>query len=118
MLRIDGDLSAALACAPSDTEVVVLTTRGDALRVGVGVGIPYGRASFENGYGACRRARVAGTLERLVERSRGDVVAAPRLLDRLQRLVRANLRQGNDFSIAVQGCLEAAWSDDVPLPPR
>lgn len=115
-LRIEGDLSAALECAPRESEVVVLTARGDAIRVLSRISIA--RASFENGYSACRWAHVTGRLARVVEHAHGDAVGARRLLDRLQHLVRANLRLGYEVSIALQGCLEAVWPEGVPLPRR
>ena len=36
----------------------------------------------------------------------------------MRSIVRANLKSGNDFGIALQGCLEAAWPKNVPVPSR
>lgn len=115
-LRIKGDLSSALSCAP-DSAVIVFTARGDAMWVSSGIGAA--RASFENGYAACRMAQAGDKLAGFVQYLPvgGDrEVAARRFLAAMQRVVGAALRPGNNFAIALQGCVEAVWPDGVPLP--
>ena len=76
-------------------------------------------ASYENGLAACRRAQRTDALPPFGQYLRGDrEVAARRYLDNMRRIVRANLQLGNDFGIATQGCLEAAWPKNVPVPSR
>lgn len=118
-LRIEGDLTSVLSCAPEDGAVIVFNARGDAMSVSSGVRVA--RASFENGYAACRMAQAGDKLAGFVQylSLHGDrEVAARRFLDRMQRLVGAKLRPGDNFAIALQGCVEAVWPDGVPLPRR
>lgn len=79
------------------------------------------RASYENGSVACRRTQATDMLPPF---SQTTLYAAHRqlatrlYLDYIRRIVRANLNARNDFGIALQGCLEATWPKNVPVPSR
>lgn len=76
------------------------------------------RASFENGFAACRRAQNIDALHFAPAPGEDRNLHARRYLDRMRRIVRENLREGNDFGVALQGCLEAAWPEGVSVPQR
>jgi hypothetical protein len=77
-----------------------------------------GRASYSNGIAACRRAQRTDALHFAPGPGEDRQLHARRYLDRMRSIVRANLKQGNYFGIALQGCIKAAWPKGVAVPTR
>lgn len=79
------------------------------------------RASYENGSLACRNAQATDMLPPFSQTTLYAAhrqLAARLYLDYIRRVVRGNLRPGNDFEIALRGCLDATWPKNVPVPTR